>query len=534
MRHLTMTLVPLLLSGCLTEADITKLYETSVGTPDSGADTRPHTDGPSVDQPQGDGPTSDVPTTDAPTTDAPKTDAPTTDAPKTDLPKPDLIAPDQGPPPLGAGNARLLYGDNIPSVLHRTWSPTSGWSPPTSFTPTTKTVVWTLNQVSPKVAGDEAALVFTFDASSTELRMMTRGSAAGWSKAWSSTSISLAEHNKRGFDLAYEQASGDLLVVYSNNTDTPRYRTRTAAGSWSAEKGLPLNDGASFPNPDVNSGKVLWIELVPRPGSNEVALLYADANADLVVVVWDGSQWKSSAAKALELDLKQNPNSGTVHQRCFDGAYEGKTGDLLVAWGRSKVDGFFSSWLSTTTGLWNPLPAFTNTTGEVDFVDLEGQAGNDLIAGVFIDEGGGIERLMVATWDGTKWVDAKEIDSQIRDVNDKAYGDFPAAVGWVSNTTAVAVYPDNQTGTLDWAAWATTSTTGWLIQLDVPILNKGYTESVLLARVPGKNELMLVYTDSTSKLGWGVFNGSSWSMSTLLSPNVAALDSMPFSLAFQK
>ena len=34
------------------------------------------------------------------------------------------------------------------------------------------------------------------------------------------------------------------------------------------------------PNPDPNTGKVLWVELVPRPGTNDIALLYADANAD--------------------------------------------------------------------------------------------------------------------------------------------------------------------------------------------------------------------------------------------------------------
>jgi hypothetical protein len=45
---------------------------------------------------------------------------------------------------------------------------------------------------------------------------------------------------------------------------------------------------------------------------------------------------------------------------------------------------------------------------------------------------------------------------------------------------------------------------------------------------------MAVFSDSKSQLGAGVYNGTSWTMSSWLSSAVTALDSAPFSLAFQK
>ncbi|MBW2532652.1 MAG: hypothetical protein JRI55_14270 [Deltaproteobacteria bacterium] len=541
-HQLTALLVSALLcSGCFIDPDVTVLYETSVDGPaDGGIDGVVDTaapDGPAPDQSIPDGPAPDQSIPDGPVADLPLTDQAITDGPVADLPLPDQATPD-GPvpdaaaPPLGSGNARLLYTETTLDLLQRTWSPTSSWDTPASLLAFTKALPWVLNRVSPTTPGDEAALIFGWDTGGTELQGLSRSAANGWSADWSATGISIADISKQGFDLAYEQSSGDLLVVYSNSTDTPRFRTRSG-GTWSAEQSLPLNDGATNPNPDHNTGKVLWIELVPRPGSNDIALFYADANADLVMVLWDGSQWATGSATVLESNLKVNPNSSVVNQRCFDGAWEGKTGDLLAAWGRTNEDGYFSAWRSATTGLWNNLPAFKGTSGEIEFVDLEGQAASDFIVGAFMDEGGGIERLVLAAWDGTSWINASELDSQTHDVNDQAFGDAPAGVAWVDASTAVAVYADKSTNVLDWAKW--TPATGWVIQSDVTVFNKGQTESVQLARVPGKTQVLVVYTDSKSQLGWALFNGVGWTIGpTWLSTSVASLDAVPFSLAFQQ
>jgi hypothetical protein len=204
------------------------------------------------------------------------------------------------------------------------------------------TVRWTVNKVAPN-GGEDHLAVHSDPGGGTELNLI-RWNGTAWSTDWTSTAITSANADKRGFDVEYEANSGDALVVYSNNTDTPVYRTRSA-GSWSGETPLPLNDGAG-PNPDPNTGIVLWVELAARSGSNEITLAYVDANWDLVAMVWDGTQWLTASATlpALETDVTQSRTVPTVVQnRPVDVAYEETTGDALIAWGRHSITGFFYS-----------------------------------------------------------------------------------------------------------------------------------------------------------------------------------------------
>ena len=234
--------------------------------------------------------------------------------------------------------------------------------------------------------------------------------------------------------------------MYSNNTDTPVYRT-LVGGTWSAETALPLNDGGG-PNPDPNSGVVFWVELTSRPGTDEVALAYVDANADLVTIVWDGGQWLTATAQMQDATIKTNPISGQVSNRAFDIAYESSSGRLMVAWARDGVYGF---WYTTkaagaTTYATAAQVAAAPNNGVPHFIDLAAEPGTNRIACGAFDMGDGTERLGLSTWDGSAWVNAAEYDSHIRDVNDTATGDFQGCVAWVGTSgVAVCVYSDDQT-----------------------------------------------------------------------------------------
>jgi hypothetical protein len=445
---------------------------------------------------------------------------------------PDLPGPDQGSPPLGTDTARVFYGEIGPQLLERSWAFAGDvWSAPFNVA-AAKQVLWVTNKVSPATTGDEVAAVLTADTGGLSISALQRNGPV-WTESWSHTSSVVTHADKRGFDVAYEASSGDLLFVYSADSATPVYRTRSG-GSWSSQQSLPLNDGLG-PNPDPNSGTVLWVELVARPGSDEIALLYADDNSALVAMVWSGSAWVTASATTLATNLKENPTSHLVHQRAFDGAYETQTGDLVVAWGVQGQAGFTSAFKPQGSSSWTSVANVALYTGLVEFVDLAGDPASDRIAGVFIDEGNGTERLGLAMWEGSGWVDTKEGDSQIRDVNDQAFGDFPAGVAWVGTTsTAVCVYPDNETGTLDWALW--TASAGWMLQADAPIPAKSYTESVALAAVPNQSAVMALVSDSNNKLHSALYSGGSWNVSNggqPISGQLSSLASLPFSLDFQ-
>ena len=438
-------------------------------------------------------------------------------------------------PVLAVEDGRLFYGETgTAQALNRTWDDSLGtWSVENGTAPVSGTVRWTVNKVT--TDGSEDLLGVLSDTGSGAELNLVRWDGTAWIVDWSSTAITTANLDKRGFDLEYEASSGDALVVYSNNTDTPVYRTRSG-GSWSGESALPLNDGAG-PNPDPNTGIVHWVELTPRLGSDEITLAYVDANWDLVAIVWDGTQWLTASASALETDVKQSPGTPNVIQnRPVDVAYEETTGDALIAWGRHGVSGFYYSTRAAGSNSWSAATGvLAPVTGEAYFVDLAAEPGGQQIAGVFMDLGGGTERLGLATWTGSAWVNPGEYDSQTRDVNDNAPGDVVAAVGWLGTSgTAVAVYSDNDVDTIDWATW--TSAGGWVLQPDVTpaITGKGYTESVQIEMFGGQNELMAIFSGSNADLYAATYDGATWTVTnsgSALETVLSSVDSAPFSFA---
>jgi hypothetical protein len=130
-------------------------------------------------------------------------------------------------PDLLINDGRAYYGiGNNPQPGVRTWNDVgSSWSSEGLAAPAGSTIRWTVHQVSPLITQQQLLGVLSDSGSATKLNML-RWNGLAWSLEWSAGAIAPSQSGKRGFDVAYEQTSGDALVVYSNNTNTPRYRTR--------------------------------------------------------------------------------------------------------------------------------------------------------------------------------------------------------------------------------------------------------------------------------------------------------------------
>jgi len=429
-------------------------------------------------------------------------------------------------PNLAINDGRLYYGvGSNPQPGMRTWNDLgSSWSAESLAPPTGSTIRWTVHQVAPLLTQQQLVGVLSDNGSTTSLDLL-RWNGSAWSLDWNSVTIAPSNAGKRGFDIAYEQSSGDAMVVYSNNTSTPRYRTRTA-GVWSAEAALP-----SAPL----SGVVQWVQLVSRPGTNEIGLAYSDANGDLAVLVWTDSFWVAGTSATLETNLKTNATTLAVSNRVFDLAYEATSGRLMAAWARLGTNGFFYSTKPAGSATWTTGQVTTAPASVPHFVDLASEAGSNRIAIVTCGLGDGVERMGLATWNGSAWVNAGEYDSQITNANDTAIGDFPAAVAWVGTSgAAVCVYADNQTDTLDWLLW--TAGSGWVVQGDVAMTGKGITESVELKTFATGNRVMLLLSDSNSDLFALWTDGTSWNTTnggSALTLSLSSIASVPFSFAIK-
>lgn len=205
---------------------------------------------------------------------------------------------------MDVGDARLVFGNTTsptdqPKV--RTWDGSAGsWSASSGTIATNTTIQYIVNDVRPVDATEEIVGVLSKVAASGSDLDILRLAGGTWSVEWSSTAITNANANKRGFDLAHEALTGRTVVVYSNNTSNPQFRM------WD---GTSWTGAASVFGTPPGTGVVLWVELVSRPGTDEIALTYVDSNNDLFGLIWDGAQWVAASIATLELNVKRNPIS---------------------------------------------------------------------------------------------------------------------------------------------------------------------------------------------------------------------------------
>ncbi|MEK7146495.1 MAG: hypothetical protein AAB802_04955, partial [Patescibacteria group bacterium] len=123
----------------------------------------------------------------------------------------------------------------------------------------------------------------------------------------------------RGFDIEYEQTSGDAMIVYADGTADPNYRLWDGT-NWSAEQ------NANIPT----TGIPVWIEMAARPGSDHLAAILVDANNDIYGVRWDGSSPSGMGAGAA-----WDTSSAPSNKKVIDVAFETTSGDILFMWADS-------------------------------------------------------------------------------------------------------------------------------------------------------------------------------------------------------
>lgn len=114
--------------------------------------------------------------------------------------------------------------------------------------------------------------------------------------------------------LAMGDVTSPIMIGYSQADSTqPRYRS-WQAGAWTAEEAVPNTQVDDLP----------WVILRNCPTRNEWALGTINWWSEATLTFYDGSAWSD--------DTKLCSDIGVNDQRPFDLAYEGLSGDLLVAY----------------------------------------------------------------------------------------------------------------------------------------------------------------------------------------------------------
>lgn len=402
----------------------------------------------------------------------------------------------------------LVWGQNsATTVRFTTFEPDTGvFGSTTTLDNSADQLRW----VSMAVAGDgdifALLTMYNSGGNDTYYRMM-RYDGSNWSQDWITPDYDDDLADIRSAEVVAESSSGDLLVVYSDDSDTPLYRTRVGT-TWSG----PFDVVASAPG-----GNVEWIRLVPHPSSDEVWLFFSDDDPALFAIRWDGSAWNEGATETeIAGELRENSSNGRVSLSVFDAAFEHATNDLVVAWGR---DGGGADTIQYRVkaaasdsfgGVSNVGGFFGGAAGNrrVNEVVLEADPSSDRIALIAMRTFD-TENIVGALWNGTGWQDLDVIEDTLNN-NDGANARFRSltAVTWL-NGEAVCVYQDNSSNVINWCRWVDGS--GWIDESDTA-LDGGSGELESVFAFTAANRAVFMISMDNNDLYIATFDGSSWTI----------------------
>jgi hypothetical protein len=265
-----------------------------------------------------------------------------------------------------------------------------------------------------------------------------------WTNEWSVT-VGGGTGTANRFDIAYETASGDVMVAYSTNVATTNemaYRTKLGSSgcgtaNWAAATNI---------DPVRTSGTVLWIRLEGSPvaGSNTIGLAWSDSAFDLSAQEWTGASWAvAEPAAVLDANIERVTAAGDV--QTFDVAFESLTGNFMVVWGPSDaaaactVGSNCIKYARYTTS-WSAATAIPTVGDEATNIDIAANpTSNEIVVGAI---GNRASTLSTAYWSGSAWTGTLDTDATS---TTPIAGTKLVAVSWLKSgatTRSIVSYAD--------------------------------------------------------------------------------------------
>ncbi|MDW7731123.1 MAG: VWA domain-containing protein [Methanolobus sp.] len=352
---------------------------------------------------------------------------------------------------------------------------------------------WSVEQSANYVGGSPYYVVLESSPVSPEVIMGTADSnydvnVQVWDgSSWGSAdqfSGNLDSYAQRGFDIKYEQVSGDAIVAYMDkgiNDGVPRYRVWDG-DSWSS--------GASVDGSSPGSGDVGWVRLDANPNSDEMVLVTLDDERDMRAQVWDGDSWGYPV-------FITNDARATSYQ-CFDVVYEQDTGRAMVVWADMGTDSVRyliwdgSSW-SSASNLYTP-------DERVYWIKLAADPNSNNILLAAEDNAHDIH---VASWDGSLWSVPSEIETGVYEYERRSVD-----VAFEQSSGMGMVVWGDSSSTPKYSLWDGSS---WTSESSASNLGgSGYTRWVQLTPDPASDDIFLMTSDGNNDLNVQKWDGSFW------------------------
>jgi len=295
----------------------------------------------------------------------------------------------------------------------------------------------------------------------------------------------------RMFDLVYERASGDAMMVYwEGSSNQLRYR---------------VYDGGALAAANVVSnsanGSVRWVKLRAHPTTDEMIAVWLDNSKNIYAKVWNGSSW----GHEIELTSKAHSNS----HECFDVAYESSSGGALVGYCNvNSKNPHYRIWNGTS---WSGEASMSSIGDKGNYLRLAPDPENDGILCVVQDKK---NDLSAQFWNGSNWSSATELEDSLNRNNCRQF-DVAFEKG---GTDALVVYASDWSNQIRYRTWNGSSWSAEAIGPDV-----GDDQIVVQLRTgvdPGQ-VFVQMSTDAADvyALNWG---GASFQSSTKIEDSISA------------
>lgn len=410
------------------------------------------------------------------------------------------------PAPQGERDGMLVFGEGSLNY-HKTriWSGGS-WSDGVSGETSNSTIRWAVVKSNNILRDEKMAGILSSDNTLYIQRY------DGLTDTWSSSegfSAATGISAYRCFDIAYEQNSARCMVAYYKNTPGQiSYRVWSSTSqTWAAAE----------TNLDILAGDIQWVELEPRPGTDEIMLVAMDSNSNIYAYRWNGSSFVNGNSI--------NTNSATYNQyQCFDIAWESQSGNCMVVWGEAAIPKstiFHKIWDGSSWGTADEIIRAQDFKADTSWLRAASDPTSDRIGITVIDDQ---SDWNARVWDGTQWGTLPSEDSSI-----SGYTTAVTDCAWEKDSGKFIVVASDSSDRIDWAYWQNGTWYNAEGELGDD-LNNATQESydfglnikwIRLSPDPNVNKMILTCIedgDSIRTLNW---TGSEWSMGTLQSSNAS-------------
>src|SRR3989338_707291 len=308
-------------------------------------------------------------------------------------------------------------------------------------------------------------------------------------------SITIPNSAHRAFDIAYEQQSGDALIVYENTSSS---NTQVAYRIWNGS----TYSAESLLTTTITADVMQWVALYSKPNSDDIMLVVQTSGPqnDIYAVPWNG--------KTIDTKKQQLISASIASADPYNFGFEWETlsGNGIVIY--AEANDFTYRSYTSSSGSWSAESTIALGNG-LDSVRLCADPTSNYIGIIFQDTGNDVN---VRMWNGTNLLASPPTE----DLQTEPAGSNNANVdcAWVpSGNYALFGFIDNNALSIDYfnftkpntwttADLLTTANTGDFASNDI--------EAMRFTEHPTTNQIMAVTMDSLEDAHTRLWNGTTF------------------------